>query len=239
VHKKSNPESVVTKSAYLLFYRRRSAGPLGSPQLQQVVNAWWNPGFEGAEDSDEPNSRTASPAGNGLRLDGSSRNGSSSAFAAGAGAGVRREAGSGGVGNLATKEAGAGTLEDELPNYNEHDDEGYGAGDEDVPGTNMDTFYGPLTNNSYGYHAPVWSFDSITQNDGTDDVFDDGASSNAPNLASESLDDRLLEDFGDELGDVVHHPGMGTPIGGVAGGLDDLPDEDDDDVVDIHVSRED
>jgi ubiquitin carboxyl-terminal hydrolase 4/11 len=163
-----------------------------------------------------------------LRLDGSSRNGSSSAFTAGAGVGALRGAGSGGAGNLALKEAAAETQDDELPDY----DEGYGAGDEDVPSAPYGgALYAPLHN------QPVWNFNSIATLDGTDDVFDDAASSNAPNLAGEDLGDRLLEDFGDELGgDVVHHPGMGTPVGGVA---DDTQDIGDDDVVDIHVSKED
>jgi ubiquitin carboxyl-terminal hydrolase 4/11/15 len=229
VHKKGNPQSVVTRSAYLLFYRRRSAGPLGPPQLQEVVNAWWNPGSEGANDSDGANSRTDSPAGNGLRLDGSSRNGSSSAFAVGAGAGALRGGGSGGAGNPALNGAGAET-DVELPDYDQLD-EGYGAGDEDGPSADYAPNYAPLLAST----DPGWSFDQINNNmDGTGDVFDEDASSNAPNLAGESLGDRLLEDFGDDLGDVVHHPGMGTP--NVSGGMEGLTD---DDVVDIRVSPED
>ena len=228
MHKKSNPDSVVTRAAYLLFYRRRSAGPLGPPQLQEVVNSWWNPGSETANDSDEAISRTESPAGNGLRLDGSSRNGSSSAFAAGAGVGALRGAGSGAAGNPALKGAGA-AMDDELP----ESDEGYVAGDDDEPASRYGSLYAPLLTNP----QPAWSFNDLhPDGDETGDVFDDDASSNAPNLAGESLGDRLLEDFGDEMGDVMHHPGMGTPTGDVAGGMEGLPD---DDVVDIRVEPED
>jgi ubiquitin carboxyl-terminal hydrolase 4/11/15 len=215
----------VTRSAYLLFYRRRSAGPLGPPQLQEVVNAWWNPGSEGANDSDEVNSRPDSPAGNGLRLDGSSRNGSSSAFAAGAGAGALRGAGLGGAGSLALKGAEVAT-DDELPDYH---DEGYGAGDEDGPAN-----YGRYVSLPTTSTGTDWNFDGINQVEGSGDVFDEDASSNAPNLAGDSLGDRLLQDFGDELGDVVHHPRMGTP--NIAEGMEGLTD---DDVVDIRVSPED
>ena len=134
----------------------------------------------------------------------------------------------GGAGNRALKEVGAET-DDELPDYDQVD-EGYGAGDEDGPSENYAPHYTPLLASA----EPDWSFDRINRSvDQTGDVFDDDASSNAPNLAGESLGDRLLEDFGDDLGDVVHHPGMGTP--NVAGGMEGMTD---DDVVDIRVSPE-
>ncbi|KAJ6090348.1 hypothetical protein N7486_009163 [Penicillium sp. IBT 16267x] len=39
----SDPEdTVVCPAAYLLFYRRKSAGPLGGPELQKIVNAYRN-----------------------------------------------------------------------------------------------------------------------------------------------------------------------------------------------------
>jgi ubiquitin carboxyl-terminal hydrolase 4/11/15 len=206
----------VSRAAYLLFYRRRSAGPLGPPKLQEIVNAWWSPGSETANESDEATSRTQSPAGNGLRLDGSSRNGSSSAFAAGAGAGALRGAGSGGAGNLASNGAEAET-HDELPDY---EDEGYGAGDDDGPA-------------QYTSLNPSWGFNNLNTVEGSahDDVFADDASSNIPNLAGDDLKDRLLTDFGDELGDVGHHH-PGTPNVNVQEGML----QDDDDVVDIRIS---
>jgi len=68
-----DPESVVSKSAYLLFYRRRSETPLGGPTLETVLAE--------ADSEDVPNSRDASPSGEGQRLGDSSHNGLSSALA--------------------------------------------------------------------------------------------------------------------------------------------------------------
>jgi ubiquitin carboxyl-terminal hydrolase 4/11 len=68
---KRSSESVVTPAAYLLFYRRRSDRPLGSPQLQRIVER----ALDGEADSDENMaSRSTSPSndksGNDGRLDG-------------------------------------------------------------------------------------------------------------------------------------------------------------------------
>lgn len=164
-----------------------------------------------AEDDVDDKSRNPSrePAGNGLRLDGSSRNGSSSALRV-VGAGALRGGGSDeAAGSLVRNGVGAATTgDDEIPDYNE-DDEGYGAGDDD---------------GTYPFHSlhddPVWSF---TNNVGRrasdagsdDDVFDDTAS-NAPNMGStagEGLNDRILEDFGDDvIGQDGMVPGMSTPL---------------------------
>ena len=65
---------MVTSAAYLLFYRRRSSGPLGGPFFERLLN-----GDESGPGS-QPGSRTGSPSGEGRRLDDSSRTGSSSAF---------------------------------------------------------------------------------------------------------------------------------------------------------------
>lgn len=66
-------ELVVTKSAYLLFYRRRQEAPLGGPKLEELLQE---------ADSEEINgSRSASPSGEGQRLGDSSHNGWSSASA--------------------------------------------------------------------------------------------------------------------------------------------------------------
>jgi hypothetical protein len=56
---KRSAQSVVTAAAYLLFYRRRSDRPLGSPQLQRIVER----ALDGEADSDEPvASRSTSPS---------------------------------------------------------------------------------------------------------------------------------------------------------------------------------
>ncbi|PGH23956.1 hypothetical protein AJ80_02018 [Polytolypa hystricis UAMH7299] len=90
--KRSDPKCVVTPAAYLLFYRRRSDGPLGGAPLARITEAVHN----AAPDSEEsqPASRSDSPSGEGRRLDGSSRNGSSSAFP---GAAAAHQAGDGGL----------------------------------------------------------------------------------------------------------------------------------------------
>ncbi|KAK4933268.1 hypothetical protein LTR66_015911, partial [Elasticomyces elasticus] len=69
-----DPSSVVAKSAYMLFYRRRTdpEHPLGGPKMESILSNL---------DSEEVStaSREASPSGEDQRLDGSSHNGSSSA----------------------------------------------------------------------------------------------------------------------------------------------------------------
>ena len=104
-----SPDKVVTKAAYLLFYRRRSAEPLGGASLRSHVN------LQPATDS-QSSSREASPSGEGMRLDDSSRNGLSSAFPA---AEAVHQAGDGGQ----TSEENEGSQEDtgygstRLPSY--------------------------------------------------------------------------------------------------------------------------
>ncbi|KAF2085227.1 UCH-domain-containing protein, partial [Saccharata proteae CBS 121410] len=81
---KRSPKDIVSNSAYLLFYRRRSADPLGPSYLKDVVLRAY-----ARESESEPTSRAGSPSGNGRRLDEHSGSGSSTALVA-AGAGVMR-----------------------------------------------------------------------------------------------------------------------------------------------------
>ncbi|EXJ95222.1 ubiquitin thiolesterase [Capronia coronata CBS 617.96] len=83
VSAKTDPRSVVTSAAYLLFYRRRSEHALGGPRLQELLES----GSHGEADSDAAaGSRESSPvAGEGRRLGDSSHNGLSSAYTAGRG----------------------------------------------------------------------------------------------------------------------------------------------------------
>ncbi|KAK5946705.1 hypothetical protein PMZ80_000848 [Knufia obscura] len=67
-----DPQQVVQRNAYLLFYRRREPVPLGGEKLEQILTE--------AGSDETMNSRDASPSGEGRRLGGSSHNGSSSAF---------------------------------------------------------------------------------------------------------------------------------------------------------------
>lgn len=160
-----------------------------------------NPDSE--DDAEEKGSRNPSrePAGNGLRLDGSSRNGSSSALHV-VGAGALRDGLDEAAGSLVPSGAAAGD-EEELPAY---DDEGYGAGEDEGFG-------------GYGSYEPVWNFANVGRRGSDmaseDEVFDDAAS-NAPNMGSmvgEDLGNRILEDFGDDvIGQDGMVPGMSTPL---------------------------
>lgn len=64
-------ELVVTKAAYLLFYRRRQEAPLGGPNIEEILRE--------ADSDDIGGSRSGSPSGEGQRLGDSSHNGWSSA----------------------------------------------------------------------------------------------------------------------------------------------------------------
>lgn len=222
----------MTKAAYLLFYRRRSSTPLGPESLQKIVQK----DIEADSDEDsETENRSRSPAGNGLRLGDSSRNGSSRVGAAGAGAGVLRGDGSAlgaatiPQGSIARNAAGLEILDGvSPPDY--YDDETLGD-DENFNG--IDTGSG----NMRGPYAPAymdqptWSFDQHTSR-GNDS---DDASSNAPDLGSdhgEYLAERMLEDFGD---DSTAFPGTSTPMHTFqpSSGVDD-----DDQVHDIHVQSD-
>ncbi|KAF9737155.1 ubiquitin carboxyl-terminal hydrolase [Paraphaeosphaeria minitans] len=204
VSKKSNPKQVISTAAYLLFYRRRSSGPLGPPELQSIVNNWRNPDSEeaGVFEEEDAISRNVSPSGNGLRLGGSSRNGSSGAFRAGSGAvvGALRGGGSDGAGSLLRNGVAAGTLDDESPPG--YEDEGY-ADDDDVAGaypTTVEDVYAPLHSRLGG--SPNWSFNNVNRdrNGGDSDVV----------AFDEEERDRMAEDFGEELS---FAPGHSSPVG--------------------------
>lgn len=111
VSRRPNPQVVVTAAAYLLFYRRRSTHPLGGPFFEQLVASPSQPSSQS-----QPASRTSSPAGEGKRLDDSSRNGSSSAFT---GAEAIHQLGDGGLAAAGTAQRRTG-VDDELPCYSEN-----------------------------------------------------------------------------------------------------------------------
>jgi hypothetical protein len=99
---------VCTPAAYLLFYRRRSAQPLGSPEVQKIVERAMD--GEGSE-SEDATSRSASPSeldksGNGRRLGDSSPSGSSSALVGPVAARPLHGAGSAGAGPQALQARG-------------------------------------------------------------------------------------------------------------------------------------
>jgi ubiquitin carboxyl-terminal hydrolase 4/11/15 len=215
-------QKAVTRNAYLLFYRRRTPTPLGPPSLQKIVQAAESDPSADSDEEERSRPRDNHPeSGNGQRLDASSRNGSSSAFTAGtgvaAGAAALRGVGShqhSGRGSTLKSGAGVANLSDNgdeyLPPYvdgvNDEADEGFHDGED---------MYEPL--NQYGFdEGPVWSFEGLGASSlRNHDASDDDVASDAPNLGSEGgdlLENRLLEDFGDEM---VGHPGSSTPVEGI------------------------
>ncbi|XPS80390.1 Ubiquitinyl hydrolase 1 [Ascochyta lentis] len=204
---KSSGQGAVTKAAYLLFYRRRTDHPLGPPSLQKIVQKEVDAGSE--EDSDTEN-RSRSPAGNGSRLGGSSRNGSSRTGAPRAGAEALHGGGSALSAAATPRESGAGveTLEGNSPPL--YDDETFY---EENNFSSIDTdagsmMYGPLAP-SYLNDEPAWSFDNLGSPNHANDS--DDVASDAPNLGSDNgeyLEQRMLEDFGDD----EIHPGASTPM---------------------------
>lgn len=154
-----DPEAVVNKSAYLLFYRRRSQTPLGGPNLEKILT----------EVDSNPASRDASPSGEGQRLGGSSHNGSSSASA-----GQAHHVGDGGsaanksimrITNLTGNRENEDDLGGRSSSYgglqNRSADEalpGYEEATSGFAGESID-FIGP----SAPWEVSTWNFDSVKQ----------------------------------------------------------------------------
>ena len=157
VSRRPDPQRVVTNAAYLLFYRRRSTQPLGGPNFELFKNPETNPS------ESQPTSRATSQAGEGKRLDGSSRNGSSSALR---GVGAAHQAGGGGSAAEGVTIAPMRTgVDDDLPAYSVSDPNTTTL---DPRGLNMETDLeedegismapGPLNYISPRSH---WSFDRL------------------------------------------------------------------------------
>jgi ubiquitin carboxyl-terminal hydrolase 4/11/15 len=244
-------QKAVTRSAYLLFYRRRTPVPLGPPELQKIVQSAESDPAADSEADDDDNNRSRprnSDSGNGRRLDASSRNGSSSAFTAGtgvaAGAGVLHGGGShqhSGRGSLPRNAAGVANLSDDDEDDSLlHTNDG-AADSQDEGFVDAEDLY--QRQDQYGTYAddmgPVWSFEgigssSLQQNRLNDS---DDVASDTPNLGSdggEELGNRLLEDFGDDI--VGSHPGVSTPVEGIEVSM--AGDKDDGDVHEIRVLGE-
>ncbi|EXJ89204.1 hypothetical protein A1O3_02270 [Capronia epimyces CBS 606.96] len=83
VSSKTDPRSVVTSAAYLLFYRRRSDHPLGGPKLQELLESSSHTEADSEVPAESPDSSPVT--GEGRRLGDSSHNGLSSAYTAGQG----------------------------------------------------------------------------------------------------------------------------------------------------------
>ncbi|KAI9723333.1 MAG: hypothetical protein M1812_001216 [Candelaria pacifica] len=214
VSRKTNPENVVTTAAYLLFYRRRSQSALGGRFFAEVMKD-----AQHSEPGPEILSREASPAGDGKRLDDSSRNGSSSALA---GTEATHQAGGGLTGGIRAKSDEPPSYSGQLPT-DEQTLEGMDLDDED-PGSIP--IYGPAN----AYSVPQWSFDTLAHGasqitaapPGSDeeDLFE-GGSDKAADGSSAGLSDpgERMADFADDEGAIdgfENTPAMrsltGTPV---------------------------
>ncbi|EAW14313.1 putative ubiquitin-specific protease UBP12 [Aspergillus clavatus NRRL 1] len=189
-----DPQSVVTPAAYLLFYRRRSDRPLGGKVLEEITESSTRPA---SENNSPAGSRGQSPSGDGRRLGGSSRNGSSSALA---GVGAAHQAGDGGLRTGVRARVNDEDDEDDAPpdysNSPASGEKSLGKSnrlegmsfDEDEFGDGA--FANPLPYSS----QPTWSFDRVTNahglsqmttvppgsiSDDEEDLFDDDASNKA------------------------------------------------------------
>ena len=115
VHKVSDTSRIVSSSAYLLFYRRRSDEPLGGPRLQEIVR---NFEAEGSAEVSEDEAEDGSGEGRGL-VGASSHHGSASPSFKGAG--VTLPKGGMGASKLNTIARVNPTSLEALPAYSAHE----------------------------------------------------------------------------------------------------------------------
>jgi hypothetical protein len=214
-------EKVVTSAAYLLFYRRRSATPLGSPALQQLVQDFRDP-TGGAEDTNsDGESRTESPSGQGKgqRLDGSSLSGSSSALVV-AEAG-RQARGGDGLAALQHSNRARTTIDDSYDaDADGEEDEGIDMGrDEELPtyGPHPPSYEYSHINSAFDIKQATtanWGWSAINNdsevepmggwsNENGDAASDQAANGHDDDDEGVYQDQRLLEDFGDDLQDTT------------------------------------
>ena len=176
---------MVTSAAYLLFYRRKTDKPLGGPFFEQIMSS---------TDPDQSHSRAPSPmAGEGKRLESSSRNGLSGASA---GVGVGHQAGGGGpVGPTAMNES------DEPPPYSTAPE----PAEMDVDGEideaiDMDEGAGPYQG-PMSYDQTNWSFDGLNTVDTQPPPNSDAGSLAVGSNGSENR----MADFADDEGTTMTH----------------------------------
>jgi len=222
VSRRSDPKVVVTSAAYLLFYRRRTDGTLGGSFFERLLYP-----SDGDNPESQPTSRAPSPAGEGKRLDGSSRNGSSSALR---GVGAAHQAGVGGATNVTVVSTRTG-VDDELPAYSTDDPTRNTVNPQELAGDalqsmemdgdgEIDEGLGDMsTELSYpGQWSPVnyateqnWSFGNYRRSQvttippnsdvGDEDLFggDNSSTKVANSSVSDTGEDRMA-DFGDDVG---------------------------------------
>ncbi|KAF2715927.1 UCH-domain-containing protein [Polychaeton citri CBS 116435] len=209
----SGAAKLKSAAAYLLFYRRRSAAPLGPQYLQDIVNESRNPPTDGDranddgadDDSDSGEGRLGGPLSSHLH-------GSSSAGKAGAGAAAQNPLRGGGGG------PGAGnslTQRSQTTNNDADEDEGIDMSEDGRRGSigtlNGKALYGPVRPQHLQFGSqdePGWSFNTLDDGNNDDDSstrlvqsieHDDNASSTAAEIDSlaNGLDDRS-QDFNND-----------------------------------------
>lgn len=252
-----DPQKVVTSAAYLLFYRRRSDRPLGGKILEEITES----STRAAADSDsQAESRGESPSGEGRRLGGSSRNGSSSALA---GVGAAHQAGDGGLRAVTQVRSVEDDDDDMPPEYSN----GLPSGEQSLGHSNRlegmdiedEEFGGGMhpTPLRFPSAEPPWSFDRATDAhgpsqmtappgssyDGEDeDLFDDDASNKAVgggDLSDSDIRLAALTDSPDEQGaPCPSTPFDDTPIQDIPPPLD-VDDDNELPVVELRVNEED
>jgi ubiquitin carboxyl-terminal hydrolase 4/11 len=200
---KTQARSVVTPAAYLLFYRRCSAVPLGPLYLQKIVERNHQDGEADSETSTDASDLGKS--GNGQRLGDSSPNGSSSALVGPVAA--RPPLGVGLAGAVKPQQMGILDEDDDnLPTYEE--DEGIAMDPRE--GSFSILHASAVMNPVIG---PSWSFDRLESLTGGPPQVDDGGSDVAADGDDEEyqgLGRRIQEDFGDDDEDQGPYPSMPT-----------------------------
>ncbi|KAF6830187.1 ubiquitin carboxyl-terminal hydrolase, partial [Colletotrichum plurivorum] len=151
---KTSPESVVTRAAYLLFYRRRSDGPLGGPRFKEIFDKF-DKGGEEEEDAD---------SGEDQRLVGGSSVAGSSRLGTGAAATLPR--GNRGLASSTMSTANRGD-DDEPPPYDGSSSTNVGS--ENIQNSIEDEGIGMADNitGSNGFQATqTWNWNSLSSNEG-------------------------------------------------------------------------
>ncbi|TDZ37179.1 putative ubiquitin carboxyl-terminal hydrolase 12 [Colletotrichum spinosum] len=205
---KKSAEDAVTRSAYLLFYRRRSDQPLGGPRFKEIFDKY----DKGPEDGSDPEE-----SGEDQRLVGGSSLTGSSRHGNGAGATLQRASR-----GLASSTTPTTDLEDDsgLPSY-----EGSSSthvGSENIHNSIEDEAIG-MTDYLAGPNAyqaeQTWNFSSLNSTDGPSNTLglDEYASDDAqPDLSDRDGDfDQSMEDVDDEIGinEPPPPPDFGAQVG--------------------------
>ena len=229
VSRRNDPKVVVTSAAYLLFYRRRSTESLGGPFFERLMS-------ESHDSESQPTSRVPSPAGEGKRLDDSSRVGSSSALR---GVGAAHQAGGGGsVEGAGVPIARKGIDDDDpaegLPAYSARDPQStLDLGDlqgetlesmelEEDEGIGMEEDVNPRWQGPHilGGNEPQWNWNGLAPANNSprgsggegqedEDLFADDSSTKVAKSSGSEEDSNRMAEFHDDEG--TTHGMFGTP----------------------------